>query len=862
MTYGESKTIYPAEHIGTNLLPFIASTFIRDGVKCFYGVDGNNFSTSKSNITIDELKTIGEGNSLTRTVEKTGKTYLWKPISLKSTDTVEVSMECVGNLYCLDIDNCETIDGIKYGNYDWNNLPEIFKECPYTKSRNKGNPHIWFRIDGIDANKLKTGKWKNANSNINFADGEILTRMTWEYLNANVYNWNSYIPTLNWNDVQKYMKTDEVRKWNEQIGTKYPSKKTIFISPPKSPTTVIESVSDDEQKIMEINLKYKPKPKPHDINYNKIQEHANNISVDKFMTTGKYDFWKRIMWALRSLDDDDYKDIAITLAKKCGRDIDKYVTPYWNNYNFGKGVNIGTLLHYSKESNLIKYNELNIKYSSSVKQKIFKDLNLENMIKSACESDFATIFYNTFKHELVLNDKNIYVYYKNEWRIEPKNESNILLSLINDWTIEYLRCCFTYLGLQKAEAINNTDLLKEYAELDKTLMKTTQGIKRMNFCKNVSGFVKAKLATVFDKKIFDIGEEDHYNLHFKNGVYDIKNKIFRERCYYDYVTMFLNYDYIPSCNIDNKIKLFVEDFYKKIQPNAEQRRFTLEYLALCLTANMGHQKFKMNVGYTASNGKSTEIAIHEKVLPIYTKKLNKDTFVLGYSKRHKHIISLLNNPIRLAYVEELPEKKLDIEFVKDFVDGRKLECEVMFGTENISTIQAKLMTCSNNDFNGKTDEGIKRRGLIQHYQSKFLTDDGINVFDDDKHIYKKIKGYEEIFDDAMYKNAYIHLLLQYVNNFEPPKLNADKFEEICEENDTFKNKLFDEYNFTGLEEDKIYWKDIATLFGAVYGKEDRKMISNDMKRLNIQYNPNISFGRGKKGGYIGLKIHDEEEIIV
>ena len=617
---------------------------------------------------------------------------------------------------------------------------------------------------------------------------------------------------------------------------------------PKSPTTITQGInSDDDAPTRNVRQQNKT------IKYEEIEAHCDNLSVDKYLTTGKYDVWICIVWSLRSLGD-DYLPIAEKLAKRCGRDIKTYVETYWRNYNSSKGVNIGTLFYYSKKSDPIRYRELKMEFSSSIEQKIYRELNLDNMIKTACESDFADIFYNTFKDELMLIRANLYIYFENEWRIEAANKAEgILLKVVNEWTKTYMGCCFTYMGQQKALVVDNPDLLKEYAELDKGLLKTTQGIKRINFCRNVAAFVKSKLSCVFYKKEFDIGVQDHYNLHFKNGVLEIKNNIFRDRCYYDYVTQWLDYDYIKPNMIKKEVSSDVEDFYNKIQPDEEQRRFTLEYLALCLTANVSHQKFKMNVGYSAQNGKSTEIAIHEKVLPIYTKKLKGDTFVLGYAKRHKHIISLLSNPIRMAYVEELPEKKLDIEFVKDFVDGRKLECEVMFGTEEQHSIQAKLMTCSNNDFNGKTDEGIKRRGLIQHYTCKFLEDDGINVLDDSKHIYKKIKGYEDKFDCPYYKSAYIHLLMKYVGVFNPPDLNTRKFVEICEENDTFKNKLYDAYVFTGSETDCVFWKDICLLFGSQSGKEDRKMISNDMNRLNVKYNKDYSFGVGRKGGYVGLK---------
>ena len=60
-------------------------------------------------------------------------------------------------------------------------------------------------------------------------------------------------------------------------------------------------------------------------------------------------------------------------------------------------------------------------------------------------------------------------------------------------------------------------------------------------------------------------------------------------------------------------------------------------------------------------------------------KLDSSVFDLGNTKRHKQFIHLIQNPIRFAYVEELSRKNLDVETLKDFIDGDKLNVEIMFG---------------------------------------------------------------------------------------------------------------------------------------------------------------------------------------
>ncbi len=65
----------------------------------------------------------------------------------------------------------------------------------------------------------------------------------------------------------------------------------------------------------------------------------------------------------------------------------------------------------------------------------------------------------------------------------------------------------------------------------------------------------------------------------------------------------------------------------------EQQKLQLGYLAYALTGNTDAQMFKINVGYSASNGKSCERQIHEACFGLYTTKLHKSTFDDGNQKR-------------------------------------------------------------------------------------------------------------------------------------------------------------------------------------------------------------------------------------
>lgn len=270
------------------------------------------------------------------------------------------------------------------------------------------------------------------------------------------------------------------------------------------------------------------------------------------------------------------------------------------------------------------------------------------------------------------------------------------------------------------------------------------------------------------------------------------------------------------------------------------------FLSYCLTGNTSKQIFKVNIGYTASNGKSTEMNIHNKAFPIYTTKLDKNTFTLGNAKKHKSIMCCLDKPIRLSYIEELDQKKLDCDFLKDWVSGGDITAERLYGLDEIKKIQAKLMTCSNKDFVIESDNGILRRGKTQFYTSKFIDTDIDNY---EKNIFKRIDNFESIFDDPDYKNAYFHLLLQYVNNLVIPKDATENFQIIVDESNSMKSDFLELFIITN-EKNDIVSKDVLTeLLTPQYKWND---ILSMLKTMGISYDKDLRKD-GKKGYLKGVK---------
>ena len=537
----------------------------------------------------------------------------------------------------------------------------------------------------------------------------------------------------------------------------------------------------------------------------------------------EYDTWTKLVWALHNDNLNNY-ELARNMSMRSSKFDDDFFSKLWSETRSGCGI--GTIHYYAYHSNPKKYIVLNpndhLTGTDDNLTKIFLSLQCENI------------------H--FIDQDNLFLYSNNQWIQDNKNLH--LKSTIRKTLIDYVKNINLELLDKGAE---------EYAE---KLEKIQKIMVKVSSCKTIDAvckFVIQDLSYEPKTELFNINENQIYNLHFKNGVLDLNTKKFRDRKKSDLVTLILDWDYEP--NIDEKALNEVQDFFRKVQPHEDQRRFLIEWLAYCLTGDINKQKFKVNIGYTAQNGKSTEFLIHHTIFPIYTHKLDNRTFNQAYeNKRHKQLLKLLKEPIRFVYCEELDHKRLDTDFLKDFVTGQNLNVEVLFGTTESNSIQAKLNTCSNKDFNVEKDAGILRRGLVQMYESQFLSGVEDNY---ETNKFKCVDNYINKFNGQEYKNAYLHILLSNfsLNPF-IPKLNEQLFKDITDEYDTFKETFDKCFELTGNKEDIIHKEEIEDNLRMYDSKLNIRTIRQELKKLGITYDRQ-KYKNGKKGYFLGIKKNNE-----
>ena len=582
----------------------------------------------------------------------------------------------------------------------------------------------------------------------------------------------------------------------------------------------------------------------------------DNIDVRYWV---KYDTWRALVFAMK--DEGIPEEKMIAFSQKGGDSYtDGCVQNLLKDWDAEKSPGWGTCEHHSQLSNPEMHAAITVNRSILAKP---KEEGGSTRVKLELDDlSLAKAFLTLEKDNVVFAAKNIYLFRDGEWREDVKGNYR-LKNYISDTLVKEV---LTAQGLHTTEMLK-ADAAKRKAMDEKKdfLNKIYQRVCSSSGIDKICSTVKAKVVSTKKDIVFDTNDEQLYNLHFRNGVLELKTQNFRERVQLDYVTQYLDWDYEPTIN-ESKLA-WVREMYRKIQPDPEQRKFMLAFLAYCLTGDTTRTVFKMNIGYSAGNGKSTEFKIHESTFPIYSHKVGKDTFQLNNTKRHKSMHRVIVNPIRFLYVEELSEKKMDIDYVKDLVDGANVECEILYGTTITKPVQCKLNTCSNKDFSGSVDGGILRRGLVQHYTSDFRELGEIHLgvatteewFDDTIHHYKKDTKAPERFADDDYKNAYLALLLEHFDlDFTIPTHNREAFQEILQESDELQLLLDEKYVKTGVECDRVNRDDLMDHFFGTKRHCSKPEFNTMMRSRGYTWSKTKRLN-GVKGCFVGLRLKDSED---
>jgi P4 family phage/plasmid primase-like protien len=281
----------------------------------------------------------------------------------------------------------------------------------------------------------------------------------------------------------------------------------------------------------------------------------------------------------------------------------------------------------------------------------------------------------------------------------------------------------------------------------------------------VNGVMKNLRDMFYKKEIMEKFDTDTSLLGFDNGVYDLKNNVFREGRPEDYITMStrvsmpVKAEQMPI-SLDNMLESFhnidvnafpemrnykrfyddMNDFIDKIVPIPAVKNYTLRFISKCLSGENRDEGFYIWTG-TGGNGKSKLIDLMSMCMGDYA--CNLPIALLTQKRKASGSASpemAVTKGKRLAVMQE-PDvnETLNVGQMKEITGNDKISARGLYKEPFEFTPQFKLI-CMCNDLPHipSNDDGTWRRLEVVDFVARFV--DYQNEVDEGKHRYLKDKG--------------------------------------------------------------------------------------------------------------------------
>ena len=466
----------------------------------------------------------------------------------------------------------------------------------------------------------------------------------------------------------------------------------------------------------------------------------------------------------------------------------------------------------------------------------FTATEIRSLITSIFPNIKADIVASKLKNHYLINKKELYIL--NNDLIYRSAGKDIQAQILVE-TTKLLQQSFMKLTKEETDDIV-TNHNKSYQQIFKN--------------SNVETYLPQLLVSLKSEIKFDTG----FDVHFKNGYMDFTDLTFKNRVVgVHFITNCINRDYFKSTSTERK---HVRSHLNKIFPNKEDFKIISLMFGAALTGrSVADQDLLMLLG-EGSAGKSFILELTQLSIDCYLHKLKNDTFSLSNSKMDKILNTFVKQPqIRIAWINELTESRLDEALLKTFADG-DITTTILFQDGcNVMKHMSKLFLSMNTMPNFKVDTGIVRRIKSYSPESKFTENpEEVNEI---KHIYLKDKELLNKLKEGNYLNAWFDILSERGHQYlegEKPKYN-ENFEKttfgVVAANDKMQDFIDANLNITKKPNHRIGKKDMYECFRNVNTKTfmTDSQIMNGLKSKGIEYQAKFRGEDKTQGCYMGVQ---------
>ena len=609
-----------------------------------------------------------------------------------------------------------------------------------TPSTSKGTTHKWFRKMDNDASRDKN----NAYEKDDISEAPYLKKVDLKY--NSVCEWRDAIMVYN----------DEMEQFDFKLNHPFPIDKnngnTLLAPKKEGGSKGVKPLRSKDVKEIELML---------------------DLGLLNGKANDKYDDWLNVAMAMKRSGAsyelfDEFSRIDMT---NYDEEKNKKI---WDTLDISKdGYNIGTLKNYCKSYNKELYKKYFNYYLDAevLEGEAFK-------IQEHIKEKLRNLVY-------VEDEKTWIQYNDNECIWERKADpTHYVLSVL----VKHVDCSIAYLAKMVEECGDDKESEKDKKKLKEQINSYKGYEKKFNMGGFTSQFIKLLKTSLCDNSFIKKLDRNPNKIAFKNGMLDLETGRFRNRLRYnDYLTELIDKNYETSTYEEKK---WVEDVIEQIcNSDKEQAEYYKSVLGFALLGTPHKEKSIFGiVGEKANNGKTTPLASLEKIAPCYVRKMSNEALMKNSTKAHKHLVCF--EKARLVYCEEIPNKKINTDLLKELGDGKEIQNEVMFGTSKSIVLCGKLFMISQKPMDFATDEGIITRYKQLQFNHRFLKEDHEDYhLVDDKTIFKADKTLCEKLE-GKYAMAFLNVLFEYAQMYlkegqlkKIPAFFAEKTQETLKNND-------------------------------------------------------------------------------
>jgi phage/plasmid-associated DNA primase len=307
--------------------------------------------------------------------------------------------------------------------------------------------------------------------------------------------------------------------------------------------------------------------------------------------------WMTVGWVLYNISEGSEQGLNLWLdfSSRCVESFDEIKCRYEWDRMTRTDMTIGTLRYYASVDSPEKYKE-------------FKKENAEKLIKdslSGSHNDIAKIMFAEWGNEFVcasISGKVWYQFIGHRW--ETIEEGVFLREKISSVIVNMFR--------EKGRQLfadDNTDDDNANSTKAKALTKVIKDLKNASFKDNV---MKEAREVFYDRRFKDKLDNDPYLIGFKNGIYDLKQCVFRSGRPEDFISKCMPINFRHFEDDDEKVQQ-VHAFFEKVFPDKSLRLYFMDISSEIFVGGNSRKIVPMWLG-EGDNGKSVMQMFFENML--------------------------------------------------------------------------------------------------------------------------------------------------------------------------------------------------------------------------------------------------------